>query len=194
MSIRFLLIELRVWTDHRSKPASCRGRSKKEALREPPGGAGAWWFKVSKQQKFCISRGHQLVERVEQRKVRRLDGPLSSRKEAMHQWLFLDLSFLFLRSFRLKIKFISILLTNLRFPKQASVQFSSVAQSCPTLCDPMDCSTLGFPVHHQLLELTQTHVKSKHQVVPNLLCKAELRHLPSICLSNTPRLGRGLYH
>ena len=37
-------------------------------------------------------------------------------------------------------------------------QFSSVAQSCPTLCDPMDCSTPGFPVHHQLLELTQTHV------------------------------------
>ena len=38
---------------------------------------------------------------------------------------------------------------------------SSVAQSCPTLCDPMDCSTPGFPVLHQLLELTQTHV---HQV------------------------------
>ena len=37
-------------------------------------------------------------------------------------------------------------------------QFSSVIQSCPTLCDPMDCSTPGFPVHHQLLELTQTHV------------------------------------
>ena len=35
---------------------------------------------------------------------------------------------------------------------------SSVAQSCPTLCDPMDCSTPGFPVHHKLLELTQTHV------------------------------------
>ena len=35
---------------------------------------------------------------------------------------------------------------------------SSVAQSCPTPCDPMDCSTPGFPVHHQLLELTQTHV------------------------------------
>ena len=34
-----------------------------------------------------------------------------------------------------------------------SVQFSSVSQSCPTLCDPMDCSTPGFPVHHQLLEL-----------------------------------------
>ena len=39
-----------------------------------------------------------------------------------------------------------------------SVEFSSVTQSCLTLCDPMDCSTPGFPVHHQLLELTQTHV------------------------------------
>ena len=37
-------------------------------------------------------------------------------------------------------------------------QFSSVAQSCPTLCNPMDCSTPGLPVHHQLLEFTQTHV------------------------------------
>ena len=39
-----------------------------------------------------------------------------------------------------------------------SGQFSSVAQSCQTLCDPMDCSTPGFPVHHQLPEFTQTHV------------------------------------
>ena len=39
-----------------------------------------------------------------------------------------------------------------------SVQFNSVTQSCPTLCDPMDCSTPGFPVHHQLLEPTQTDV------------------------------------
>ena len=37
-------------------------------------------------------------------------------------------------------------------------QFSSVAQSCLTLCDPMDYSTPGFPVHHQLPELAQTHV------------------------------------
>ena len=37
-------------------------------------------------------------------------------------------------------------------------QFSSVAQSCLTLCDPMDCTTPGLPVHHQLPELTQTHV------------------------------------
>ena len=38
------------------------------------------------------------------------------------------------------------------------VQFSSVSQSCPTLCDPMDCSTPGFPVHHQLPEFTEIHV------------------------------------
>ena len=37
-------------------------------------------------------------------------------------------------------------------------QFSSVAQSCPTLFNPMDCSTPGLPVHHQLPELAQTHV------------------------------------
>ena len=39
-----------------------------------------------------------------------------------------------------------------------SVQFSSVAQLCPTLCDLMNCSMPGLPVHHQLLELTQTCV------------------------------------
>ena len=43
------------------------------------------------------------------------------------------------------------------FPSRFS-QFSSVTQSCPTLCDPMNCSTPGLPVHHQLLESTQTHV------------------------------------
>ena len=40
----------------------------------------------------------------------------------------------------------------------SSVQFSSVTQACPTLCDPMNRSTPGLPVHHQLLESTQTHV------------------------------------
>ena len=39
-----------------------------------------------------------------------------------------------------------------------SVQFSSVAQSCPTLCHPMNRSTPGLPVHHQLPEFTQTHI------------------------------------
>ena len=46
------------------------------------------------------------------------------------------------------------------FPKIQflSNQFSSVAQSCPTLCDPMNHSTPGLPVHHKLPEFTQTHV------------------------------------
>ena len=39
-----------------------------------------------------------------------------------------------------------------------TLQFSSVAQSCLTLCDPMNCSTAGLPIHHQLPEFTQTHV------------------------------------
>ena len=39
----------------------------------------------------------------------------------------------------------------------SSVQFGSVTQSCPTLCDPKNCSTPGLPVHHQLPEFTQTH-------------------------------------
>ena len=42
--------------------------------------------------------------------------------------------------------------------------FSSV-QSCPLLCDPMDCSTPGFPVHHQLLELAHTHVHPVSDVI-----------------------------
>ena len=41
---------------------------------------------------------------------------------------------------------------------QGSVQFSSVTQTCPTLCHPMNHSTPGLPVHHQLPESTQTHV------------------------------------
>ena len=42
--------------------------------------------------------------------------------------------------------------------RYADVQFSSVTQWCPTLCDPMNCSTPGLPVHHHLPEFTQTHV------------------------------------
>ena len=50
---------------------------------------------------------------------------------------------------------------DLRKDLESHIQFSSVTQSCLTLCNPMECSTPGFPVHHQLPELTQTHV---HQV------------------------------
>ena len=62
---------------------------------------------------------------------------------------------------------------------------SSVAQLCPTLCDPMNCSTPGLPVHHQLLELGQTHVhwvsdaiQTSHPVV-----------LFSSCLQSLPASG-----
>ena len=55
----------------------------------------------------------------------------------------------------------SVLFTNCLLPVSCSFQFSSVAQSWPTLCDPMNLSTLGLPVHHQLSEFTQTHI---HQV------------------------------
>ena len=57
-----------------------------------------------------------------------------------------------------------------------SVQFSSVAQSCPTLSDPMNNSTPGLPVHHQLLEFTQTHVHPaiSSSVVPFSSCPQSL--------------------
>ena len=45
-----------------------------------------------------------------------------------------------------------------RLARKDSLQFSSVTQSCPTFCHPMNCSMPGLPVHHQLLESTQTHV------------------------------------
>ena len=56
-------------------------------------------------------------------------------------------------------------------------QFSSVAQSCPTLCDPMNRNTPGLPVHHQLPEFTQTHIhrvsdaiQPSHPVIPFSSC------------------------
>ena len=61
--------------------------------------------------------------------------------------------------------------------KFVNYPFSSVAQLYPTLCDPMDCSTPDFPVHHQLLEFTQTHVhwvsdaiQPSHPVTPFSSC------------------------
>ena len=60
-----------------------------------------------------------------------------------------------------------------------SIQFSSITQSCPTLCDPMDCSTPGLPVHHQLSEFTQ--LMSIELVMPSnhlILC-SPLLLLPS---------------
>ena len=50
------------------------------------------------------------------------------------------------------------------------MQFSSVAQACPTLCDPKDCSAPGLPVHHQLQEFTQTHVHWVGDAIHLILC------------------------
>ena len=50
-------------------------------------------------------------------------------------------------------------------PRSPSVQFSSVAQLCPTLCDPMNRSTPGLLVHHHLLEFTQTRVHRVHDAI-----------------------------
>ena len=61
-----------------------------------------------------------------------------------------------------------------------SVQFSSVAQSCPTLCDPMNCSTPGLPVHHQLLEATKTHVHKLSDAIQPSHPLSFLLLLPSI--------------
>ena len=69
--------------------------------------------------------------------------------------------------------YLAIVLSQWFFP---SLQFSSVAQACPTLCDPMNHSMPGLPVHHQLLESTQTHVhwvgdaiQPSHPLFPSLL-------------------------
>ena len=56
----------------------------------------------------------------------------------------------------------------------------SVTQSCPTLCDPMDCHTPGFPVHHQLPEVTQTHVHSIGDAIQSSQCRRPLLLPPSI--------------
>ena len=67
-----------------------------------------------------------------------------------------------------------------------SVQFSSVAQSCPTLCNPMNHSTPGLPVHHQLPKFTQTH--ATESVMPSshlILCRPLLLLPPSLPASGS---------
>ena len=71
-------------------------------------------------------------------------------------------------------------------PSFSSIQFSSVAQSCPTICNPMDCSTPGFPIHHQLPEFTQTHV---HQVSDAIQPSHPLLSPFSSSLQSFPALG-----
>ena len=69
---------------------------------------------------------------------------------------------------------------------QRSVQFSTVAQSCLTLCNTMDCSTPGFPVHHQLPEIPQTHV---HWVSDTIQPSHPLPSPNSSCLQSFPASG-----
>ena len=64
-------------------------------------------------------------------------------------------------------------------PQQIFPQFSSVAQLCPTLCNPMDWSTPGSPVHHQLSELAQIHVHRVSDAIHLIFCHPLLL-LPSI--------------
>ena len=66
-----------------------------------------------------------------------------------------------------------------------SVQISSVAQSCPSLCDPMDCSMPGFPVHHELPDLAQAHVHQVSGAIQPFHPLSPLLLLPSIFPSIT---------
>ena len=87
----------------------------------------------------------------------------------------------------LQLLFCSIGLWDWIFRFHIFIQFSSVAQSCPTLCDPMDCSTPGFPVHHQLPELAQTHV---HHVGDAIHPPISSSVVPfSSCLQSFPKSG-----
>ena len=61
-----------------------------------------------------------------------------------------------------------------------SVQFSSVMQACPTLCDPMNRSTPGLPVHHHLPDFTQTHVHRVRGAISHLILDRPLLLLPPI--------------
>ena len=69
--------------------------------------------------------------------------------------------------------------------KEINQGFSSVAQSCPTLCNPTDCSMQGFPVHHQLLQLAQTHVHRVSDASNHFNLWCSLLFLPSIFPSIT---------
>ena len=78
------------------------------------------------------------------------------------------------------LRAVDLIPANITYPL-FSVQFSLVAQSCPALCDSMNHSTPGLPVHHQLPEFTQTHIhrvgdaiKPSHPVVPFSSCPRSL--------------------
>ena len=75
-----------------------------------------------------------------------------------------------------------------------SVQLSSLAWSCPTHCDPMDHSLPGFPVHHQLLELVQTHVHGVSDVIQPAHPLHPLLLLPSIFPSIRVFINKSILH
>ena len=68
--------------------------------------------------------------------------------------------------------------------QNTNFQFSSITQSSLTLCDPMDCSTPGFSVHHQLLQLAQTHI---HQVGDAITISSSV--VPFSCSQSFPASG-----
>ena len=77
-------------------------------------------------------------------------------------------------------------LLDLLFHMPLNLQFSSLTQSCATLCNPMDCSMPGFPVHHQLPELAQTHVHQVSDAIQPILASV----VPfSSCLQSFPASG-----
>ena len=71
-------------------------------------------------------------------------------------------------------------LVSLQISTFIRLPFSSVAQSCANLYDPMDCSTPGFPVHHQLPELAQTHLHLVGDASNHLILCRPLLLLPSV--------------
>ena len=78
------------------------------------------------------------------------------------------------------MKYMTLSVTDLL---HSSVQFSSVTQSCRTLCNPMNCSMPGLPAHHQLPEFTQTHIHGVSEPSSHLILCHPLLLLPRIPLS-----------
>ena len=76
----------------------------------------------------------------------------------------------------------------------SSVQFSSLAQSCLTLCDPIYRSTSGLPVHHHLLEFTQTHVHESVMPSSYLILGRPLLLLPPVSPSITVFSNESILH
>ena len=88
------------------------------------------------------------------------DGENCMNSRYVVRFVYQKFSFEYVKLEHQNLHFLSILCLFL-YIQISGYQFSSMTQSCPTLSNPMDCSTPGFPVYHQLLELAQTHV---HQV------------------------------